>query len=188
MLEVMSDQRITAADVLREGSPWRDCEIWDGIPMVREPSGGWAASVASRVDIELGVHLKGRDLGWSFGSEQGFLVTRDPDRLLAPDCAYVSKARLPKIPVRGFVPLVPDFALEVRSSTDRWEATIEKCGIWIAHGAKVVWAVNPDPRQVVVFRPGQEPEIATATGTVTAAPALPEFHLDVAELFEGLEE
>ena len=186
MLYGVTAGKITAEDVLRPGGPWGDCEIWDGLPVVREPSGGRAEEVASRIVVPLGTHVRERGLGWIFLSSQGFLLARGPDRLLAADGAYVSRARLPRIPERGFIPLAPDFALEVRSPTEGWESTIEKCGLWIAHGAGVVWAVNPETRRVAVFRQPLECEVFEGVGEADAAPVLPEFRLSVADLFEGL--
>ena len=65
--------RITAEDVLRSGSKWRDCEIWDGRPMVREPSGGQAEDVGARIAVRLGAHVYAKNLGRLFLSSQGFL-------------------------------------------------------------------------------------------------------------------
>ncbi len=178
--------RITAEDVLRSGSRWRDCELWDGLPMVREPSGGWAETTGVRIVARLEAYVRARDLGWVFMSSQGFLVARDPDRLLAADGSYVSKDRLPTVPRRGFVPLAPDFALEVRSPEDTWEATLEKCGIWIAHGSQVVWAVDPEPGKIAVFRPGRVPEIHVSPGPLDLAPVLPGFTAEHGDVFAGL--
>jgi Uma2 family endonuclease len=186
MIRRVTSTYITAEDVLRRDSRWRDCEIWDGVPMVREPSGGWAEEVASRVVAPLAMHVRERTLGWVFLSSQGFLLARRPDRLLASDGAYVSKARLPSIPERGFIELAPDFAIEVRSPDDTWEKTVEKCGIWIAHGAGVVWGIDPLTRTAAIFRPGEEPVVHGREGRLDAAPVLPDFHLEVADLFEGL--
>lgn len=187
MLERMPTDGIRAEDVLAMGSPWRECEIWDGIPMVREPSGGWAEAVASRVMAPLATRVHVRRLGWVFLSSQGFLLARDPDRLLAADGAYVSRARLPVLPRRGFVPMAPDFALEVRSPDDTWQATVEKCGIWIAHGTAVAWAVDPTARLVAVLRPGRAAQVLGPGDHADAAPALPDFSLPVADLFVDLE-
>ena len=186
MLDRVSTKRITAEDVLKANGPWRDCEIWDGLPLVRDPSGGRAEVVAARVVAPLGVYVRERELGWVFLSSQGFLLARDPDRLLAADGAYLSRTRLPVVPHRGFVPMAPDFAIEVRSSNDTWEATVEKCGIWIAHGAGVVWAVDPDAQRVAVFRSNGESEVLERTGVAKARPALPEFSVNLQDLFEGL--
>lgn len=186
MLEAVDAKRLTAEDVLRAGSAWGDAELWDGLPLVREPSGGRAELVAGRILVPLGVHVRERGLGWVFPSGQGFLVARDPDRLLAADGSYVSKARLPVVPARGFVPLAPDFAVEVRSPGDAWEATVEKCGRWIAHGTSVAWAVDPDARKVAVFRAGRAPEVLEGEGAASGRPALPDLHVDLADLFADL--
>ena len=62
---------VTAEDVLRPGSRWRECELWDGMPMVREPSGGWAELAGVRIVSRLEAHVRARDLGWVFMSSQG---------------------------------------------------------------------------------------------------------------------
>ena len=183
MLDPMARARVTAEDVLRWGSPWRDCELWDGVPQVREPSGGWAETTGVRIVAPLETWVRARDLGWVFMSSQGFLVARDPDRLLAADGSYVSKARLPAVPRRCFVPLAPDFALEVRSPGDAWEGTLEKCGIWIAHGSRVVWGVDPDAARIAVFRPGTPVETLDRTGRLGLAPLLPGFSVRLEDVF-----
>ena len=53
--------------------------------------------------------------------------------------------------------------------------------------AHVVWAVDPERRRIATFRPGEEPTVAEGRGSVSASPVLPEFTLDVAALFEGLD-
>jgi len=173
---------ITAADLLSKNSPWRNHEIWDGLPVVRDPCGGEAEVVAAQIVIALGTHVNERNLGHVFLSSQGFLVARHPDRLLASDGAYVSRRRLPSVPKVGFVELAPDFCIEVRSPTDSWEATIEKSGIWVAHGTSVVWAVDPLARRVAVFGPGLTSKVVEA-GRIDAAPALPDFSLDLVDVF-----
>jgi len=109
---------ITAEDVLRRGSPWREYEIWDGVPMVCEPSGGRAEVVGAYVVYELTRFVRSQrretgPLGWVVMSGQGFLLARDPDRLLASDGAFVSRKRLPAVPRRGFIEMAPDFLIEV---------------------------------------------------------------------------
>ena len=182
----MSTPPITVDDVLRCDSQWRECEIWDGVPMVRSPSGGWAEAVGSRVIGPLNAFVREHDLGWVFMSSQGFLLARDPDRMLASDGAYVSSARLPKLPRRGFIELAPDFLIEVRSPEDPWEAVVEKCGVWLAHGARCAWGIDPDQAKVAVFRPGVAPEVLRGAGTARADPALDGFEIALVELFAGL--
>ena len=185
-MQPMPTPSISAEDVLRCDSPWRECEIWDGLPMVRSPSGGWAEAVGSRVIGPLEGFVRERDLGWVFMSSQGFLLAREPDRMLASDGAFVSKARLPQVPRRGFIELAPEFLIEVRSPEDTWEAVVEKCGVWLAHGARCAWAIDPERATVAVFRPGAVPEVLRQTGTARADPALDGFELALPDLFAGL--
>lgn len=186
-MEPMPEIRITAEDVLAVESPWQDCEIWDGIPMVCEPCGGRSSATAAEVVSDLGTFVREHDLGWFFGADQGFLLRRNPDRLLAPDAAYVSKERLAEIPLEGFIELAPDFVLEVRSPTQSWEATIAKCGIWQSHEVACTWAIDPQTRTVAVFRSGRDPQVLRGEGVADAAPALEGFTLDVAALFAAFD-
>ena len=185
-LGLVGTTRITAEDVLRPGGPWGDYEIWDGLPMVREPSGGPSEFVAARVVGPLLHHARERGDGRVVLSSHGFLLSRDPDRLLASDGAWISKERLPRVPRRGFTKAAPEFVLEVRSPRDSWEAVVQKCGIWIAHGTLCAWAIDPDTETVAVFRAGRAPELLRSRGAASAAPALPDFELEIAELFEDL--
>lgn len=186
-MEPMPDVRITVEDVLAAESPWRDYEIFDGIPMVCEPCGGRSSATAVKVATRLGIFVERDDRGWCFGADQGFLLRRSPDRLLAPDAAYVSRDRLAEIPREGFVELAPDFVLEVRSPTQSWEATIATCGIWQSHGVACTWAIDPLSRTVAVFRAGRDPQILRGEGTADGAPALEGFTIDVAALFASFD-
>jgi len=95
----VTNKRVTAEDVLRCGSPYRDCELWDGAAIVCEPSGGESEIVAARVVGPLYHHVHTHRLGWTFLSSQGFLLARNPDRLLAPDGAFLSGERIREHPV-----------------------------------------------------------------------------------------
>lgn len=184
-MEPMStDERLlTADDVL--APQYERGELWDGVFVVREPSGGWSGAVGFRVAGAIAGVLHDAE-GWAFDAGQGYTVAREPDRVLAPDVSFVSRARLKVPPTVGFIEGPPDFAVEVRSPSDGWTATIEKGGIWIGHGARVVWCIDPRARLVVVMRPGRAPLEIGPGATATARPVLP-LDLEVDSLFAGLE-
>ena len=177
-----SERLLTAEDVL--APEYRRGELWDGVFVVREPSGGCSGAVGFRVGAALARALEGHD-GWAFAAEQGFFVSRDPDRVLAPDVSYVTAERLAAPPRRGFIEGAPDFAVEVRSPTDSWTATIEKGGVWIGHGARVVWCIDPLAQRAVVMRPGAPPVEASPGDELTADPVL-DLVVALDELFAGL--
>jgi len=170
----------------RPDSPYRDCELWRGVAQVRDPSGGGAPVVSSRILNRLARTAGVEASGWITGGDLGFVLARDPDLMLAADVAYVSKARLPRVPVEGFWPLAPDFCVEVRSPKDTWRSILAKCGVWIGAGVRVVWAVNPKAREVVVFRPGVPEQVAQGGERIDAAPVLPEFEVEAGDLFRGI--
>ena len=176
--------RIEDFDV--EDSPYRECELWRGVAQVREPSGGGAGVVATRIATLLTRTAGVEEKGWVTSGETGFLLARDPDLMLAADAAFTSKARLPQVPAQGFWPLAPDFCAEVRSPADTWRSVLAKCGVWIGAGVRVVWAVNPRSREVVVFRPGEPERVARGSERIDAAPVLPEFVVEVAALYRGI--
>jgi Uma2 family endonuclease len=177
---------ITADDVGAPDSPWRDCEVWDGIPVVREPSMGWAESVAGRIFYRLAQFVWPRDLGSLVTSSAGFLLARKPDRLLSPDTAFVSRARLPHLPRADWIRVPPDLAVEVRSVSDLLSATLAKGHLWIASGTPVVWVVDPDAQAIFVLRSGHSPVIARSGQEVDAEPVLSGFRMPVAFAFADL--
>lgn len=181
-----ASKRLTAEEFEAGGSRYDLCELWDGVVQVHEAMAGWGGVVGGRIFVPLGQHVRSHGLGWVFLPEQGFLVARHPDRVLVPDVSFVARSRLPALPRRGFLPLAPDFAVEVRSSWDRWRPVLEKCATWIRHGVPVVWAVDPEQGLVVALRPGEAPREARPGDVLGAAPVLPDFRVAVADLFEGL--
>ena len=176
------ERLLTASDI--EAPQYRRGELWDGVFVVCEPSGGWAGTVGFRLAVALGQVLEPED-GWAFDAGQGFVVARTPDRVLSPDVSFVSRSRLAMPPAAGFIEGPPDFAVEVRSPSDSWTGTIEKGGVWIGHGVRVVWCVDPRARLVVVMRAGVVPEELGPGDVASARPVLA-LDVDVASLFAGL--
>ena len=120
-------------------------------------------------------------------SSTGFLLRRNPDRLLAPDVSFVSVERLPVLPDSGFPEVVPELVAEVRSPNDSWAYLVERGGIWIAHGVRVVWLVDPKRRCVITLRPAEDPVEAGPGEAFSAEPVLPDLAIEVDRLFALLD-
>jgi Uma2 family endonuclease len=177
---------VTAEDLLRYPTAYEHGELWDGRWMAGEASGGSAEIAGSRVHVRLGQVVEERHLGWVTGSNQGFFLRRDPDRVLCPDVAFTSFARLPRAPARSFIDGAPNFAVEVVSPTDRWETVVKKAGVWIAHDVEVVWVIDPLTRRVAVVRQEGPVELLVGDGVASAEPAVPGFSIALADLFRDL--
>lgn len=162
---------LTVADLLSDPG-YEHGELWDGRFVVREPSGGPHGSVEASVVFALRGRDDIRDFGRVMGASTGYVVARDPDRVLSPDVSLLSFDRCATLPARGFIPGAPDLAVEIRSPQDTWLSVVEKGGVWIGHGARLVWCIDPAARSVLVLRPGDEPRSVPEGGTLHLAPLL----------------
>jgi Uma2 family endonuclease len=108
-----------------------------------------SVSVSARLERWASVNGRGK----AFGSSAGF---RLPDgSVLSPDAAWVSNAALAKLTPRQrkeFLPLCPEFVVEVRSPSDSLPELKRKMELWIANGAQLGWLVDGDARTVYVYR------------------------------------
>jgi Uma2 family endonuclease len=174
---------MTAQQMLEDPAYRKGWELWDGTPIVRELSGGQAEHSCSLLLEPLARYVRLRRLGWVTGSNQGFHVVSDPDRVLAADLAFTSRARLAAVPRLGFFPCAPDFAVEVRSPSDSWEKLLTRLGLWLGHGARVAWGIDPLERRVAVLREDSLKLLSRPDDLVDGAPALPRFRVRVGSLF-----
>lgn len=113
----------------------------------------------------------------------GFVLSRDPDTVRAPDVAFVRQDRQPKERAKYF-PGAPDLAVEVVSPSDRLADVDDKTQQWLAAGTPLVWVVWPVTRSVTVHRAGQAPRILHEQDAITGEDVLPGFECRVAEFFE----
>jgi len=185
MSDVTSSRLLTSEDLLNDPARYERGELWDGRFVVCDPSGGWHGALEMNVGLVWKAEKTLAREGWVFGASQGFVVARDPDRVLSPDVSWMSKTRLPTLPRRGFIEGAPDIAVEVRSPTDSWISVIEKGGVWIGHGARVVWCIDPEQERVWVLRPGEEPASCDSSASATLRPVF-DIDIPVARIFEGL--
>lgn len=123
--------------------------------------------------------------GSAFDSSGGF---RLPDGAIrSPDAAWVRRARLAGLTSaakRGFLPLCPDFVVEVRSETDRLEVLLAKMAEYMANGAQLGWLIDPLEGAVHVFRPGAAPQRLARPQLLAGDPELPGFRLALDKLWE----
>lgn len=129
-------------------------------------------------------HVKQHHLGVVFGAETGFTIEKNPDTVLAPDLAFVTRDRIPAtgIPHKYF-PGAPDLAVEVVSPGDTIHEVDEKVERWLGAGARLVWVVNSRTRNVTLHASGRAPRILTEQQTLDGEEVVPGFHVAVREIF-----
>ena len=113
-------------------------------------------------------------------SSGGFILPNGAVR--SPDAAWVRKSRLQGLTReqrKGFLPLCPDFVIELRSPSDRLRGVQAKMREYIENGAALGWLIDAINRRVYVYRPDAEVERLDDPATLSGDPELPGFVLDL---------
>ncbi|MDB5308117.1 MAG: hypothetical protein JWO38_2319 [Gemmataceae bacterium] len=115
--------------------------------------------------------------------EVGVLLRQNPDYLVGPDAAFISKPSCPpQLSPEGYLLTVPDLVVEVRSKNDTQSEVDEKVRDYFGAGVVLVWVADPTARTVTAYRVKQFPAVSAAGDTLTADPVIPGFAVPVADL------
>ena len=166
---------MTPEELLRLNLPNKRTELVRGVLVVREPAGYQHGDVAMRLAAAIFTHVQARGLGRVFAAETGFTLARKPDTVRAPDVAFISTARLPDPPPRGFAELAPDLAVEVLSPDDRPGEVLAKVADWLNAGARLVWVVDPVRVLARVYRADGSESILDDADALRGEDVLPGF-------------
>jgi Uma2 family endonuclease len=173
---------ITTADQLLRATEIGRCELVRGELRLMNPAGGEHGRIVVSLTIPIGTHVRDHRLGTCYGAETGFILSRDPDTVRAPDFAFLRSTR-PACPARGYYPGAPDLVVEVLSPDDRPGYVRERVAEWIEAGTLEVWVVDPQSRTIVVHEAGQPPQLLDESGVVRGRGLLPGFELAVRDIF-----
>ena len=176
-------QQITTAQQLLETPDLGRCELVRGELIMMSPAGFEHGRIVANITAPLTSFVRQNELGVVTGAETGFLISRDPDTVRAPDVGFVRAERVPPTPTRGFFQGPPDLAVEVLSPDDRASRVLAKVHDWLASGCRAVWVVDPEAHTVSVYRSRDESVVWDVSDELTGDDIVPEFRLAVAEIF-----
>ena len=151
---------------------------------IMPPTGGETGRKNSNLNLDLGLWARGDDTGLCFDSSTEFELPNGAFR--SPDASWILKERYYKLTLaerKKFPPICPDFVLELRSESDRLPPLKEKMAEYIANGARLGWLIDPRKRRVYIYRPHSEVEVLHHPATVSGEDILPDFILQLAEIW-----
>ncbi|MEC4849808.1 MAG: Uma2 family endonuclease [Jaaginema sp. PMC 1079.18] len=122
--------------------------------------------------------------GVSFDSSTGFELPNGANR--SPDAAWIAQERwdtLTPEQQESFVPLCPDFVVELRSKNDTLTDLRLKMTEYLENGAQLGWLIDPKNQRVEIYRQGQEVEILENPTTLSGEAVLPGFTLSLARIW-----
>ena len=134
--------------------------------------------------VYVGLFVLENDLGRGYAAETRFTIERNPDTAIAPDWAFVAKARVPAVyPEKGYLALAPDLILEVRSPSDTRPEAVAKMERWIRAGVRLGWELDIENEILTVYRPDKTPRTVDIDGMIDGEDVLPGFQLPMRRLF-----
>ncbi len=149
----------------------------EGELIVNPPTGGESGKRNLNISTQLGNWFEANEeLGEAFDSSTGFRLPSGADR--SPDASWVSRERwqaLTSQQRRGFVPLVPDFVIELRSESDSLPKLQAKMQEYIDNGAQLGWLIDPQNRRVEIYRQGEEVKVLENPSELSGEDVLPGF-------------
>ncbi len=151
--------------------------------IVMAPAGGESSEKNGDLLIDVGIWNRQTNLGRVFDSSGGYDFTALGGGKPAPDVSWIEKSRLEGIKIVGFIPVVPDFVIELRSATDNLKPLQEKMKEYQRLGVRLGLLVNPKNRQLEVYRPGQEVDVLESPGSINCNEVMPGFVLSLSKMW-----
>ena len=156
----------------------------DGDLLIMAPASFRTSHLNLRIVLQLGRWAEGDGTGVATESSGGFILPNTAVR--APDAAWIRRDRLTTVPQEQqerFLPLCPDFAIELRSPSDTLGAAQSKMREYLDNGLRLGWLIDPFARRVYVYRPGADVDVLEDPAGVDGGPVLPGFRLDLSRIW-----
>ena len=169
---------MTLEEFLENDMPGYEYAKGELIPM--SPATRRHGKISANVIGHLYSHVYENGLGELYTAETIFQVG---DRLMKPDVAFVSTARL-DVDEDKIFPIPPDLAIEVVSPSDVQSRVTRKALNYLNAGTRLVWVLDPVSKTVTVYRSEIDIEVLTREATLTGEDVVPGFTCLVAEFFE----
>ena len=148
--------------------------------IIMPPTGGETSNSNAGITAQLWLWNNLHKLGVVFDSSGGFKLPNGADR--SPDAAWIPlekwQALTPQQKER-FLPLSPDFVIELMSPNDNLETARKKMQEYLDNGTRLGWLINRKTREVEIYRQGQAVEILTNPESLSGENILSQFVLEL---------
>lgn len=167
--------------IARANPEWNFEQTAAGELVVVPPTGGTSGKKNRSLIGQLDAWVEANwELGEGFDSNTLFVLPNGAKRM--PDVSWVRRDRWDTLTQKqqdGYVPLCPDFVVELRSPTDGLEELQAKMREYMDNGARLGWLINPAVRQVEIYRQGQQVEVLQSPSSLSGEDVLSGFELNL---------
>jgi Uma2 family endonuclease len=122
--------------------------------------------------------------GEGFDSSSGFTLPNGATR--SPDTSWIQSDRWNRLSPEqktSFAPIVPDFVIELRSSSDTLKSLQDKMQEYIEQGVRLGLLIDRKNCTVHIYRPNLEPKVLMNPEFVSCEPELSGFKLKMAKIW-----
>ncbi|MBD2146404.1 Uma2 family endonuclease [Sphaerospermopsis sp. FACHB-1194] len=152
----------------------------EGELIIVPPVGGESGRSEADLNFQVSLWNYQTKLGIVFSSSTIFRLPNGAKR--SPDVAWIKLERweaLTEEERKKFPPLTPDFIIELRSETDRLKTLQEKMQEYIDNGLRLGWLINPQDKEVEIYRSEKPVEIVQLSAVLSGEDVLPGFELQI---------
>jgi len=128
----------------------------DGVIWMNPPAGWESTRGNSEINGQLYNLWRQHERGEVAADSNGGFYLSDGS-MLSPDAAYILPETLKGVKAArraSFLPVRPDFVIELLSPSDSLKKTQAKMESWITNGVQLGWLIDPFQKKVFVYRPG----------------------------------
>lgn len=152
--------------------------------IVMPPTGGETGRSNVNLIFQVAKWNEEKQLGEVFDSSTGFTLPSGADR--SPDVSWVEKSRwdaLTNEQKERFIPLCPDFVIEIMSPSDNLKKLQNKMLEYLENGCRLGWLINRKKQEVEIYRFGKEVEVLKLPETISGEDVLPGFLLNMQKIW-----
>jgi Uma2 family endonuclease len=152
---------------------------------IMPPTGGETGRRNSDLITDLNIWARQDGSGVVFDSSTGFRLPNGATR--SPDAAWVSRAQLARLSEADkdrFLPLAPDFVLELASPNDDPVTLDEKMQEYRANGVRLGWLLLPETQEARIYRPATLPVTLSAPTSLDGDDVLVGLKLDLTRIWQ----
>jgi Uma2 family endonuclease len=155
----------------------------DGELIIMPPAGGESSEKNFDLAMDVGIWNRRRNLGRTFDSSCGYDFTVLGGGKMSPDVSWIESSRLEGVKIVGFIPIVPDFVIELRSATDNLKPLQEKMEEYRRLGVRLGLLINPKNKQVEIYRPDQDAVVLESPESIDCGEVMPGFVLSMSRIW-----
>ncbi len=178
----LSDDELIAFS--RKNKPYRIEKNSKGEITILTPVGTEGGKRELRVAAQLMQWADQNGSGEANGPNAGWNL---PDgSTLSPDASWIAFDRIASFSAderERFLPVCPDFIIEVRSKSDSLVVLNARMKTWLANGAQLAWMIDPYEATLTIYRPNREPEVLDRPDSVEAEAPVAGFRLTTSNLW-----